>query len=347
MNNFRIVQYKYPDIPIDSWEELSTKVGAGHFLQSYLWAKLRKKIWNTDPFFLLFTENKTPVGFLLFFQESFKNQFLAQHPPLDFLIPAIKRVYPVISWNFGPVFTAKEQEERYFSDVLDYMDDFANRNTGFKKNILASSPLFSFTAPEEYKAYFLKKGYKSIPQETFYIDLTSGPEAIWKKFKSSVRKNVGRCIKDGVAIRTLNGKDEYKQFYDVYTAFRKERGLNIFSFADLLAHAQILKPKGSFEFFAASHNKHMIATLAVNIYNGIITEVLSANTPYCAESSLNPNDFLKWEVIKWGHSRGHRIYDLSGIEINPQPGSKEEGIRRFKSKFGGEAVSYYLYSKKL
>ncbi len=122
----------------------------------------------------------------------------------------------------------------------------------------------------------------------------------WGKFKNSVRKNVNRCIEESVEVKTLNKKDEYREFYNVYCAFRKESRLSAFPFTHLLAHAQLLKPEGHFEFFAAFYNKHIIATLAVNIHDGIVTEVLSANTPYSNKCKLNPNDLLKWEIIKWG-----------------------------------------------
>jgi lipid II:glycine glycyltransferase (peptidoglycan interpeptide bridge formation enzyme) len=38
------------------------------------------------------------------------------------------------------------------------------------------------------------------------------------------------------------------------------------------------------------------------------------------------------------------VYDLSGVSPSPID-PKEEGIRRFKSKFGGKYVEYAIYSK--
>jgi lipid II:glycine glycyltransferase (peptidoglycan interpeptide bridge formation enzyme) len=347
MSDFYISQYKYPDIPLSLWEDLLVKASSSHLMQSPLWAELRKKLWDVTPFFLLFTENKIPIGFLLFFKEAFKNQFLAQHPPLSFLVPATMKFYPVISWNCGPVFLTKELEERYLTDVLSYIDNFVKMESGLRKNIRVSFPAYAFRAPDEYKKYPLEAGYNVIPQDNFYIDLSRGADALWKRFKNSVRKNINRCIEEHVEVRTLTTIDEYRQFYNVYTKFRKDNNLYVFPFSHLLAHVEILKPKGHFELFAAFHDKRIIATLGVNIYNGIITEVLAANSVYSSRQKLNPNDFIKWEIIKWGCQKGYRIYDLGGVERNPQPGSKEEGILRFKSKFAGVTLSNYLYSKDL
>ena len=41
--------------------------------------------------------------------------------------------------------------------------------------------------------------------------------------------------------------------------------------------------------------------------------------------------------------RGVKWYDFVGARINPIPGSKQEGIQRFKSRFGGELKIGYLW----
>ena len=43
--------------------------------------------------------------------------------------------------------------------------------------------------------------------------------------------------------------------------------------------------------------------------------------------------------------RGVKWYDFVGARINPSPGSKVEGIQRFKSRFGGELKEGFLWKK--
>ena len=41
--------------------------------------------------------------------------------------------------------------------------------------------------------------------------------------------------------------------------------------------------------------------------------------------------------------RGVMKYDFVGARVNPEPGSKLEGIQRFKSRFGGEMKVGYMW----
>ena len=41
--------------------------------------------------------------------------------------------------------------------------------------------------------------------------------------------------------------------------------------------------------------------------------------------------------------RGVLLYDFVGARVNPEPGSKLEGIQRFKSRFGGEMKVGYMW----
>ena len=57
-----------------------------------------------------------------------------------------------------------------------------------------------------------------------------------------------------------------------------------------------------------------------------------------------PNDILPWEVLKYGHHAGYRIFDFGGAG---KPGV-QYGVRDYKLKFGGKVVNYgrliYIHS---
>ena len=55
------------------------------------------------------------------------------------------------------------------------------------------------------------------------------------------------------------------------------------------------------------------------------------------------NNLLYWEAIIDAKRKGIRYFDFVGARVNPKPGSKQEGIQRFKRHFGGDFVKGYLW----
>ena len=40
---------------------------------------------------------------------------------------------------------------------------------------------------------------------------------------------------------------------------------------------------------------------------------------------------------------GVRRYDFVGVRINPEKGSKQEGLKMFKERFGGQLIQGYIW----
>ena len=55
------------------------------------------------------------------------------------------------------------------------------------------------------------------------------------------------------------------------------------------------------------------------------------------------NHLLHWQAIKDAKLNGIKYYDFVGARINPNPGTKHEGIQRFKRHFGAELVKGFLW----
>lgn len=63
----------------------------------------------------------------------------------------------------------------------------------------------------------------------------------------------------------------------------------------------------------------------------------------CSHPHSGALNFLHWEAIKKMKARGVLKYDFVGARVSPEPGSKLEGIQRFKSRFGGEMKVGYMW----
>jgi len=64
----------------------------------------------------------------------------------------------------------------------------------------------------------------------------------------------------------------------------------------------------------------------------------------CYSENLQDGDVLCWEMIKWAKEQGVRYFNMTGFDIDPK-NSRQQGIRRFKSNWGGEFVHYGYYSE--
>lgn len=64
----------------------------------------------------------------------------------------------------------------------------------------------------------------------------------------------------------------------------------------------------------------------------------SISNPVTGASNL-----LHWEAIREFRGHGVSRYDFFGVRANPAEGSKLEGIRKFKERFGGKIEIGYMW----
>jgi hypothetical protein len=64
-----------------------------------------------------------------------------------------------------------------------------------------------------------------------------------------------------------------------------------------------------------------------------------------AKPVLGASNLLQWEAMRRFREMGVRRYNFFGARLAPQRGSKAEGIRKFKERFGGELVSGFMWKR--
>lgn len=85
----------------------------------------------------------------------------------------------------------------------------------------------------------------------------------------------------------------------------------------------------------------MINAAAVLFYNNYSAYYLYGGT--IAKPLTGASNLLHWEIIKFLKRSGAKYYDLVGARITPSKNSKTEGIQRFKSRFGAQLKTGYLW----
>jgi len=105
--------------------------------------------------------------------------------------------------------------------------------------------------------------------------------------------------------------------------------------------------------------KRMIIALGDNVkiyiaehqgaIQGCVVIPFSSHSAYYVYGGSIPNpitgstNLLHWEAIRHFQGLGVKRYDFVGVRINPEKGSKPEGLKMFKERFGGQLVQGYMW----
>jgi len=183
----------------------------------------------------------------------------------------------------------------------------------------------------------LKDSFKLKKWGTFLIDLTKDKEIIWKSLdKHSVRKNIKRSEEKEIWVKEMNEKD-----LKLYIKLRQDKinEKNPPKPSVLQLHWNILNPVG-LKGFLAFKDDEPVGAITFSSFNRYLIESGIARSSLDLENRYYAQDLLKWKIIEWGIKNKCKYFDLAGVNPNPQ-NKKEEGIFRYKKKWGGEFTTYY------
>lgn len=313
------------------WNSLVQSVPEGTIFQTTYWADYLKEWANAEPiYFIVRNKENKVVGILLCFKEAH----------FSITTSLLKRFLPVFSWHQGPLILSKNSWKDILEVILKNIKNIAHNNT-----ISGTSPFILNELPQqEVKKCFLRNGFESSSWATFLIDLTLGEDELWNNLNRAGRRMVKRCQQKEVKVERISTEDELEKYYKLLLETRQRLGFNLPPCFPNRIMWKYLKEKGILEVFVAKQNNKWLAALGVIGFNNVFNEIAVAQSNYSLENKIYANDFIKWEIIKWGHQQGYKIYDLAGVSPKPKT-TKEKGIYGFKAKWGGKLVSYYTYNK--
>jgi lipid II:glycine glycyltransferase (peptidoglycan interpeptide bridge formation enzyme) len=185
------------------------------------------------------------------------------------------------------------------------------------------------------------KGFSKEEFTTIVIDLTQDLETIWERMhKNSCRRLINKAIKEGVVIRV---NQDYDTFFDMHSEFRKSKGLSEYNI-----DIEFMKKNGTLfvsEFegniiggiFCLSDDKNFRAMIGGSrrLEENVIIHRLSGVA----------NRLVIWEAIKYAKEMGIVNFDMGGYYTGKEPDPQKEGINKFKSSFGGQVLTHYIYQK--
>jgi hypothetical protein len=230
---------------------------------------------------------------------------------------------------------SEEQEQRFLDSVVEHF-----RAKGTDVIVPASANALFRTSP---------KGALSAPYGSYVVDLTQAEEALWTNLHSKHRNVIRNAKTKKVEIRT--GPDLCEQ---VHQLVKTTLGRSKMGFMSLEKFRGFVSSLGDHvKLFIAEHEGKIQGAAAIPFSQHSAYYLYGGSVEKPLTGAMN---LLHWEAMCEFRKAGVRRYDLMGVRLQPEKGSKQEGLMMFKARFGGELkqgvtwkiglkpAKYFLYS---
>jgi serine/alanine adding enzyme len=154
------------------------------------------------------------------------------------------------------------------------------------------------------------------------LELRNDPDEMWKRFDAKLRNQVRKATKSGLTA-DWSGKEGLSDFYRIFAVNMRDLG----------------SPVHSRDFFGAildefnDSAKIMLVRKDDDVIGGAVCLFFKGTMIVPWASSLReyftlcPNNFLYWEMIRWGCQNGYQSFDFGRS-------SPDSGTYRFKKQWG-------------
>ena len=166
---------------------------------------------------------------------------------------------------------------------------------------------------------------------TLLLDLPDSSEALWNSFKSKLRSQIKKPMKEGCEF-AIGGLDQLENFYEIFSTNMRDLGTPVNS---KLLFKNILEgfPEDSKIGVVLKDNKPVAAGFIIGF-----KEIL--HVPWASSlrkfNSISPNMLLYWGILEYACKKGYRVFDFGRS-------SPEEGTHKFKEQWNPKAIPLYWY----
>ncbi len=164
-------------------------------------------------------------------------------------------------------------------------------------------------------------------------------EDMWMDFKQKVRKNVKRANENELEIKIENTGENLSDFLEIYySTMDRSNAENEYYFSENF-YLTLNEMKDNIMYFHVLHDQKVISTELV-IYGAehAYSYLGGTNREYF---DLRPNDFLKYEIIKWAKEKGLKSFVLGGGY------GSDDGIFQYKTCLAPRGVVDFFIGRKI
>lgn len=169
--------------------------------------------------------------------------------------------------------------------------------------------------------------------------LALAEEELWMDFKQKVRKNVKRAKKNGLRVIWEDTEEHLPEFLDIYygTMERSDAEKDYYFSKNFFETLGRMKENRMY-FYVVYEEKIISAELVLYGSENAYSYLGGTDQGYF---DLRPNDFLKYEIIKWAKEKGLKNFVLGGGY------GTDDGIFQYKTSFAPDGVVDFYTGKKI
>jgi hypothetical protein len=214
------------------------------------------------------------------------------------------------------------EEKAFLNSVVDQL-----RSLGADMIIPATTNSIFRTYPD---------GAIAAPYGTYIIDLTQSEADLWKNLSSSHRRKVRLATNDGVEIH--EGMEYLRSAYHLVRETFLRSKVPFTGYEEFKRY--VLSLSAQVKIYVATRKGAIQACLVVPFSMHTAYYVYGGSIPDPVAGATN---LLHWEAIREFRGAGVNRYDFVGVRIQPEKGSKQEGLMTYKERFGGRLVRGYTW----
>ena len=188
-------------------------------------------------------------------------------------------------------------------------------------------------------------GAVTAPYGSCILSLDQSEDSLWTNLHQKHRNVIRSAGKKGVIVRS--GMEHLETAYRLTVESFQRSADGMLGKIRLGARMDFGKFQREVEAFGSNVKvfvaeydgvAHSAAVIPFSMHSAYYMHGGSISNPVTGASNL-----LHWEAIREFRNLGVRQYDFFGVRSNPEPGSKLEGIRKFKERFGGKVEIGYMW----
>lgn len=172
----------------------------------------------------------------------------------------------------------------------------------------------------------------SEPHCSFIIDLSAGPEPVWRNMSGSRRKGIRRAEREGITVRRVALPDGIEECYRLFELTYRRARLPLADGSLFAAAADVLGDRVC--FYLAERGGEALAARALLRDEHTLYDWFAGSTE--AGERARASELIVWQALQEACSLGLQRFDFGGGG-NPQ---KPYGPREFKRRFGGSRIEY-------
>jgi lipid II:glycine glycyltransferase (peptidoglycan interpeptide bridge formation enzyme) len=183
-------------------------------------------------------------------------------------------------------------------------------------------------------------GADAAPYGSYVIDLRQPEDVLWKNIGRKTRQNINTAQKSGIAIR--EGMESLKVAYDlIRETFRRSE----IPFMERAAFERFVRGLGEQSELLTAEHQGVVQSYCLFAFSIPCAYAIYAGN--IQHQQQGANKLLYWEAIRLFRSLGMRKFDFYGARINPEKGSKQEGINLLKMLMGATLSEGYMWKYSL